>query len=86
MIRDKIVLDVQKSVLNGKYRYLDKDTFVFEFDGGVDKDGDKYFYHIERLIDKNKWVFQRWYKDDITNADFNQQEEQYIIAVVKNLM
>lgn len=89
MIRDDIRNEIQYCITyNRGFKYLDKNTFVFEFGDGkfVDEDNEPCFYHIEYHLDANEWVFQKWYEDEICEAEFHADEEQYIIAVVKELM
>lgn len=49
---------------DGCFRYLDKDTFVFELEGGTDSDGDDYTMLVEYHKDEDRWVFERVYEDD----------------------
>ena len=89
MIRDDIRNEIQHCIIyNREFKYLDKNTFVLEFGDGkfVDEDNEPCFYHIEYHLDMNEWVFQKWYEDEICDAELTSDEEQYIIAVVKELM
>ena len=49
---------------DGCFRSLDKDTFVFELEGGTDNEGDSYTLLVEYHTDEDRWVFQRVYEDD----------------------
>lgn len=88
MIRKDIMKEMQHALQNNSYGYIDKNTFSFEFGEGVftDEDGNPCFYHIEYHIDTNTWVFQKWYEDEVCDANLPASEENYIIAVVKELM
>lgn len=89
MIRDDIRNEIQHCIIyNRGFKYLDKNTFVFEFGDGkfVDEDNEPCFYHIEYHLDTNEWVFQKWYEDEICDAELTSDEEQYIMAIVKELM
>lgn len=88
MIRNDIIKQIKVALQNHTYIYLDKNTFCFEFGEGVfvDKDGDSYFYHVEYHLDVKEWVFQKWYEDEVVDAELPLEEQNYIIAVVKELM
>ncbi len=63
--------------------WLDKDTFCFAFDGGVDEDGDEYSILCEYHLDEDKFTFARWYEYDITLTDFTEEQKEYIKAQMK---
>lgn len=58
--------------------WLDKDTFCFTFDGGIDEDGDRYSILCEYHVDEDKYIFARWYEHDITDTDFTKKQKEYI--------
>ena len=62
--------------------WMDKDTFKLYFDGGIDEEGDSFFYCCEYWKDVDEWHFQRIYEDDYTDADFTAEQ----IAEIKNIM
>ena len=74
------------SIRNAEYGYLDKDTFKLVFDGGIDEDGDEFFYCCEYWIDDGSWHFQRIYDDDYTDAYFTEAEEWFVQETMTRLM
>lgn len=89
MIRDDIIQAIRLALQNQTYGYIDKETFRFEFGEGlfVDEDGDACFYHVEcSPLKEKEWVFQKWYEDEVCDAQLPLAEQNYIIAVVKELL
>ncbi len=66
--------------------WLDKDTFCFAFDGGIDEDGDEYFILCEYHVDENKYIFARWYEEDTTETDFTKQQKEFIKSQMQQYM
>lgn len=89
MIRDNIIKAIRQALENHSYGYIDKETFRFEFGEGMfaDEDGDGFFYHVEcSLQNKKEWIFQKWYENEVCDAQLTLAEQNYIIAVVKELL
>lgn len=90
MIRDTIIQAIRQALQNHTYGYIDKGTFEFEFGEGtfIDEDGDAYFYHVEcsLLLNEKKWVFQKWYEYEVCDAQLPLTEQNYVIAVIKELL
>lgn len=66
--------------------WLDKDTFCFAFDGGVDEDGDEYDILCEYHVDEGRFIFARWYEYDITETEFTEEQKEYIKSQMKQCM
>lgn len=66
--------------------WIDKVTFCFVFDGGIDEDGDKYSILCEYHSDENKYIFIRWYEHDTTRTDFTEEQKEYIKAEMRKYM
>lgn len=88
MIRTAIINAIRRCLQQETYGYIDTTTFRFEFGEGefADSEGDSYFYHIEYHIDTSEWVFEEWYTDEVHVAELTIGEENYIKAVVKELL
>ena len=71
---------------NLEAQWLDNDTFKIVFDGGMDEDGDSFFYCCEYWKDADEWHFQKIYEDDYTDADFTENQIAEIKAIMENLM
>lgn len=66
--------------------WLDEDTFKFVFDGGTDEEGDSFFYCCEYWKDADEWRFQKIYEDDYTEADFTDEQRDYIKIIMLERM
>ena len=66
--------------------WLDKDTFCFAFDGGIDEDGDEYSILCEYHVDEDKYIFARWYEYDTTETDFTEKQKEYIKSQILQYM
>ena len=89
MNRDTMIQAIKQALHNRTYGYIDKDTFSFEFGEGMfaDEDRDGFFYHVEcSLLNEKEWIFQKWYEDEVLDAQLPLAEQNYIIAVVKELL
>lgn len=71
---------------NPIWGWKDSNTFCLCFDGGIDKDGDSFFYCCEYWKDVDRWIMERIYEDDYTDAFFTAPEKLYIIAIMESLM
>lgn len=88
MLSDTIIKAIQLALQKQTYGYIDKSAFCFEFGDGqfTDEDGDSFFYHTEYHLDTRQWIFQKWYEDEVCEAQFNVEEKNYVVAVMKELM
>lgn len=88
MIRTDLLNAIQATLRSKAYGYIDKDTFRFEFGEGkfADEDGDSYFFHVEYQLDNKKWIFEKWYEDEVCDAELTLQEKNYVKAVIKELL
>ena len=68
------------------YRWLDNNTFVIEFNGGTDEDGDTYSYLCEYHKDTKTFIFERMYEDESIDALFTGDQKKAIMQVMNNLM
>ncbi len=67
---------------NKIFYWLDNETFCLTFDGGIDKDGDEYFYLVEYQKDEKEFVFEMWFEDQVLLADFTDEQEEYIKQIM----
>lgn len=58
--------------------WLDKDTFCFSFDGGIDIEGDEYTILCEYHADEDKYIFAKCYEYDTTLTDFTDEQKKCI--------
>ena len=71
------------SIQNPSFYWLDEDTFILAFNGGVDEDGDEYSYQARYKKSCGRFTFTRWYEADITPADFTPEQEEQIKAIMR---
>lgn len=73
-------------IKNANAKWRDKDTFKFEFDGGIDEEGDSFFYCCEYWKDADEWHFEKIYEDYYTDADFTEDQKEYIKSIMLDRM
>lgn len=64
----------------------DKDTFVMEFEGGVDNEGDKYWYLVEYWADEDTYHFFKQYDYDTLVLKLPEDKKEQIINMMKAKM
>lgn len=64
----------------------DKDTFVMEFEGGVDEEGDKYWYLVEYWADEDTYHFFKQYDYDTLVLKLPEDKKEQIINMMKAKM
>lgn len=64
----------------------DKDTFIMEFEGGVDNEGDKYWYLVEYWADEDTYHFFKQYDYDTIILNLPEDKKEQIINMMKAKM
>lgn len=64
----------------------DKDTFIMEFEGGVDDEGDKYWYLVEYWADEDTYHFFKQYDYDTIILNLPEDKKEQIINMMKAKM
>lgn len=64
----------------------DKDTFIMEFEGGVDNEGDKYWYLVEYWADEDTYHFFKQYDYDTIVLNLPEDKKEQIINMMKAKM
>ena len=67
---------------NPSFYWLDDETFILAFDGGIDEDGDEYSYLVRYDKGTGAFRFECWYEDYITPAMFSRDEEENIKTIM----
>ena len=81
-----VEIEENPEVKNPEYWWLDTDTFVMQFDGGVDEDGDEYTYMVEYWADEDTYHFLKVFSDDTIVLKVPEDKKQQIIDMMKAKM
>lgn len=73
-------------IKNPHFWWEDKDTFIMEFDGGVDNEGDKYWYLVEYWADEDTYHFFKQYDYDTIVLNLPEDKKEQIINMMKAKM
>lgn len=66
--------------------WSDDITFAVSWGYYRDEDGDEYHYLCEYHKDEEKFWFLRIYDDDIVDAHFTEEQQEFIIKEMRKLM
>lgn len=69
--------DFRNKQVSYDYRWLDDDTFIFEFGDGefVDSEGYDYFIHFEYHVSDDKWIIEVFWDSDSEIVGFDGSDE-----------
>lgn len=67
-------------------RWFDEDTFVMEWDGGRDDEGDEFLYMAEWQVDHGVLVFSKTYDHDTVFLHISAEEKAKIIQKMMELV
>lgn len=69
--------------VNVQGRWFDEDTYIMEWDGGKDEEGDEFIYQVEWQVDHGLLIFTKVYDDDTCYLRITAEEKA---AIIKKMM
>ena len=71
---------------NVQGRWFDEDTYVMEWDGGKDEEGDEFIYQVEWQVDHGVLIFTKVYDDDTCYLRITAEEKATIIKKMMEMV
>jgi hypothetical protein len=72
--------------VNVQGRWFDEDTYVMEWDGGKDEEGDEFIYQVEWQVDHGVLIFSKVFDNDTCYLRITEKEKATIIKRMMELV